>query len=100
MSLAATSRRPPRRSRRIRPAVLDLLVAPAPGKVLEDRVVVKHLAEIFGVIGSVALDEARRLDDAQQLDVNLAGLEAIPGDVVQRPMAHLAACLALDRRQI
>ncbi len=68
--------------------MLHLFLAPAPRHRLEIGVVMKHLAEILRIVGAIPLDEARRLDDAQERVVHLARLEAVPGDIIQRPITH------------
>jgi len=51
----------------------------------------EHAAEIAGIIGAVLLDQARRLDDAQELGLDPGGIEAVPGNVVERPRSHCCA---------
>src|SRR6202043_496151 len=69
-------------------AVLDLLLPPAPRRRGKTGIVVKHAAEILGVVGAVLLDQARRLDDAQNLRIDPGGVETCPGDVIERPVTH------------
>ena len=71
-----------------RRAVLHFLGAPASRHILEIAIVMEHAAEIARIIGAVLLDQARRLDDAQQLGLDLGAVEALPGNVVQRPRSH------------
>src|SRR5215472_11321929 len=37
---------------------------------------------------AVEFDEARRLDDPDDLGVDRAPVETVPGNIVERPMAH------------
>ncbi len=68
--------------------MLDLLVAPAHGNRLEVGIVVEDVAEIVRVVAAVLLDQARRLDDAQQLGIDLGAVEPLPGNIVERPGTH------------
>ena len=73
------------------PAVLPLLDAPALRHPLEGGIVMEHAAEVLRVVGAVLLDQARRLDDAQEIGLDPGGVEAIPGDILERPRSHDAA---------
>src|SRR5204862_4376570 len=72
------------------PAVLNLLLAPAPRGFLEFGVVGEDPAEMMRVGCAIVLDEARRLDDSDQLGIDPAPIEAMPGNIVERPRAHAA----------
>src|SRR5207247_618058 len=78
-----------------RAAVLDLLLAPAPRGFLELGIVGEDPAQVVGVGGAVVLDEARRLDDADDVRIELRPIEAVPGNIVERPRAH-----AVSHRQL
>src|ERR1700687_5292744 len=45
---------------------------------------------MMGIGGAIVLDEARRLDDAHDIGVELIAVEAVPRNVVERPRAHAA----------
>ena len=70
--------------------MLRFLRAPAPRRVLEFAVAGEHAAEIVGVVGAVLLDDARRLDHAQELGIDLGAIEALPRNIVERPAAQPA----------
>jgi len=48
----------------------------------------EHAAEIFGVVAAVLLHQARRLDQAQDVRIDLGAVEPLPGDIVEGPAAH------------
>ena len=52
-----------------RRAMLDLLVAPGAGDLLEGRIVVEHVAEISRIVAAIALDHGGGLDDPQDLRI-------------------------------
>ncbi len=66
--------------------VLDLLGGPGLRRLLELGIVGEDVAEIGGVVVGVVLDARRRLDDLEQLRVDLAGIEPVPRDVLERPV--------------
>ena len=74
-------------------AVLDLLGAPELRHPAEIAVIVEDAAEIAGVIGAVLLDQACRLDDAQDLGIDLAGSNRSQGisSSVQLPITRRPA---------
>src|SRR5260370_1129735 len=72
-------------------AVLRLLDAPAARQLLEGGIVMEDAAEILGVVGAVLLDQARRLDDAEYVGLDLGAVEPAPGNVVERPRCHRRA---------
>src|SRR6185437_8434077 len=72
-------------------AMLNLLFPPAARDRLKGRIVVKDAAEIARVVAAVLLDEARGFDDAQDLGIDLGAVEAMPGNIVERPEAHGSA---------
>ena len=61
-----------------RAAVLDLLFAPAQCDRLEFGIVGEDPAEVVRVSAAIMLDEARRLDDADELRIEFVALEAVP----------------------
>src|SRR4029077_3670309 len=73
---------------RQRLAVLDFLLAPAAGVLLKIGIVVEDSAQVMGVRAAIVFDKTRGLDDPHDLRIELILLEAIPGNVVERPMAH------------
>ncbi len=66
----------------------DFLVGPGAGRRLELAVVAEHVAQIGGVVAAVVFDEARRLDQLEDVRVDLAGIEEMPGYVVQGPVLN------------
>ncbi len=71
-----------------RRAVLLLLDAPAFDFGEEGGVVGEHAAEIGDIVGGVGLDQRGGLDHGEQVGVDRAGVEALPGDVVEGPAGH------------
>src|SRR5439155_13704601 len=78
------NRSPPRQSA----PVLDLFLAPAPCSLLEVGVVMENPAQMMSVGAAVVFDEARRLDDPHDIRIELAAIEAIPRNFVERPVPH------------
>jgi len=76
--------------------VLNLLLPPAPRRFLELGVVGEDPAEMMRVGCAIVLDQARRLDDRDQLGIDLAPIKAVPGNIIKRPGSH-AACLRQHR---
>src|SRR6516225_10022936 len=70
------------------PAVLNLLLAPAPRITLEVQIVVENAAQMICVGTSVVFDEARRLDDRHDIWIELAAVKAVPRNIVERPVPH------------
>src|SRR6185437_12317149 len=66
-------------------AMLDLLHAPFARGGLEHRIALKDAAEITRVILAIALDEARRFDEPQNLAIDFGAVEFFPGNVRERP---------------
>src|SRR5258706_5466610 len=85
---------------RQRPPVLDLLLAPAARGFLEFGIVGENPAQMMGIGGAVVLDEARRLDDAYDIGVELIAVEAIPRNVVERPRSHAASSRQLGAQRL
>ncbi len=71
-------------------AVLDFLLAPAHSTRLEARIVVKDAAQMTRISAAVQFDQARRLDDRDDLRVELAAIEPVPANIVERPRGHAA----------
>jgi hypothetical protein len=65
--------------------MLNLLIAPARRDGLELGIVMEHVAEIPRIVGAVLLHQTRRLDDTQDLRIDLRRVEPVPRDIVQRP---------------
>ena len=76
--------------------MLDLLFAPAQCGRLEFGIVGEDPAEVVRVSAAIMLDEARRLDDADELRIELVALEALPGNIVERPPGHSASLRRRD----
>ena len=51
-------------------------------------VVVKNSAQVMGVGPAIVFDKARRLDDPHDLRIDLAAIEPVPRNIVERPAAH------------
>ena len=71
-----------------RPPMLNLLRAPASRGLLKARVVGEDPAEVMRVGGAIQFDEARRLDHPHDLGVDLARVEPVPGNIIERPTTH------------
>ena len=65
--------------------MLDLFRAPGAGGRLHLGIIGEDVAEICGVVAAVALDQARRLGNGEQVGVDLGRLEPFPGNVVEGP---------------
>ena len=74
-----------------RAAVLDLLLAPASRGFLKRGVIAEDAAQMMGIGRTVMLDQACRLDDAEDVGIELCPIEALPGNIVERPRAHAAS---------
>ncbi len=85
---------------RQRASVLDLLLAPAPHGFLERGVVGENPAEMMGIGRAIMLYQARRLDDADDLGIELRRIETVPGNIVERPQAHAAFSPADHHRSV
>src|SRR5271169_874915 len=70
--------------------MLGFLLAPAPGGFLKPGIVIENSAQMVRVGAAIQLDEARRLDDRHDLRVELAAIEPVPANIVERPRAHAA----------
>ncbi len=79
-----------------RDPVLHLFLAPGPDHVLERRVVGKDVAEVFGVVGAVMLDQRGGLHELDQLGIHLVPVEFLPGDIVQCPSGLHASHTTTD----
>src|SRR5579863_6590692 len=71
-----------------REAMLDLLLAPGARHALKLRIVREHVAEIMCIVAAILLHQAGGFHDAQNLGIDLAQVEFVPADVVQRPGPH------------
>src|SRR5260370_380934 len=71
--------------------MLDRVLAPAPRGLLKLGVVAEDPAQVMGIGRAVMLTEARRLDDAEDVGIQLRPIEALPGNIVERPRAHAAS---------
>ena len=69
--------------------MLAFLGTPGFGIGDERRVIGKHRPQIGDVVGSVGLDQRRRLDDGEQARVDTGSIELRPGDVVGRPVQQI-----------
>jgi hypothetical protein len=73
---------------RQRLAVLNLLLTPTAGVLLKIRIVVENPAQMVRVSRAIVFDEARRLDDAHHLWIELIAIKPIPRNVIKPPAAH------------
>src|SRR6516162_9858724 len=74
--------------------MLDFLPTPAARAFLKIGIVVENPAQMVRIGAAIGFDQARRLDDSHDLQIELAPIETIPGNVVERPVAHDASPLA------
>src|SRR5215469_5891619 len=70
-------------------AVPNLLLSPAPRIALKIEIVIENPAQMMRISGTIVFDEARRLDQPNYVRIDFAPIEAIPGDVVKCPAAHV-----------
>jgi len=77
-------------------AVLDLFLGPPDRSFGKLGIVLEHFLKIPAVIAAVLLHKACRLDDLDQIGINLARVEVLPGNIVERPVLHR---FASNRRQ-
>src|SRR5271170_1504985 len=73
-----------------RSPMLGFLFAPAPGGLLKREVVVENPAQMVRVGPAIMFDKARRLDDRDDLRVELVEIEPVPANIVESPRAHAA----------
>src|SRR6202049_4978314 len=69
----------------------DLPHPPAPRGDLKLGIIGENPAQMMGIGGAVMFDQARRLDDAKDVGLELRPIEALPRNVVERPRAHAAS---------
>jgi hypothetical protein len=68
--------------------VLDFFFAPTAGVLLKLGIVMENPTQMMRVGGAIVFDEARRLDDAHHLRIELIAIELIPRDVIEHPAPH------------
>ena len=68
--------------------MLHFLQRPIPGDGLEVVIIVKHVAEISGVVAAVIFDKGGRLDELDDVGIDRGRLEVVPGNLIEGPMRH------------
>ena len=63
----------------------------AAGSLLEAGIVEENAAQMMRVGRAIVFDEARRLDDAHNIWIELAAVETVPGNIIERPAVHGSA---------
>ena len=68
--------------------MLHFLIRPVVGGLAEVGIVAEHAVEVDRIVGAIPLHHGGGFDQGNQIRIDLGGIEAVPGHILDAPMLH------------